>query len=76
MVYCNECVLTSYCFDMRKNGTDGLDCHKFKDRDYNSSSRDVDDDSVSTGSFGDAGSNFTESDRNKRFRDVECLVGG
>ena len=59
---------------MRKGRTGSLDCHKFKDHDYNNSSRDGDCDFVSEGTFGDSKSNFSESDRDIKFRDVECLV--
>lgn len=71
MVYCIECVLTNHCSDMRKNDMDSITCHKFKDRNYNNSSRDEDCDSVTEGGFGDSIDNAPESTRNKKFRDVE-----
>jgi hypothetical protein len=74
MVYCKECVKTNYCFDMRKRRAGSLDCHKFKDRDYNDSSRDGDCDSVAEGAFGDSKGIFSGLDRNIKFRNVEGLV--
>ena len=74
MVFCKECVKVDYCSDLRKAATDSLDCHKYKDHDYNNSSRDDDCESVSEGAFGDPKGVFTETDRNTKFRDVESLV--
>jgi len=71
MVYCKECVLTGHCSDLRKNATESIICHKFKDRSYNNSSSDADCDSVTEGFLGDAVDNSPESKRNKKFRDVE-----
>ena len=74
MVYCKECVRESYCSDMRKSHTGSLDCHKFKDSDYNDSSRDSDCDFVSEGAFGDSKGVFSQTDRNTKFRNVEDVV--
>ncbi|MFA5840041.1 MAG: hypothetical protein WC890_05225 [Candidatus Margulisiibacteriota bacterium] len=71
MVYCKACVNTTHCSDLRKSETDSIVCHKYKDRNYNVSSRNKDCDSLDVGAFGNPGDNFPDSDRNKMFRDVE-----
>ena len=73
MVYCKECVRKCYCFDMRKD-TCGLDCHKYKDRDYNISSRDGDCDSIGQGAFDRPMSSFYELNRQVKFGDIEFIV--
>ena len=74
MVYCKECVRSGRCFNSGKTLQDSIECHKYKDRNYNSCSSDGDCDAVSERTFGNLVGIFAGLDRNNIFRDVERVA--
>ena len=74
MIYCKECVKTTFCNDSRKSHSISVACHKYKDKNYKNYSRDRDCDSVTLGAFGAPGKTIEGNDRNRESRDVERIA--